>query len=284
MRLIAKTCLIFLTLIPTARAGDNDVVARMGESTLTLRDARQLAEQNPQEAQNLQSLERLLRIEAMRRYLADEARKQSFDKKPEVAARMAHAADQALAAAYMNSIARPPADYPSEAQLQEAYAANKAAFTTDRQFRLSQIYIPGTDEKARKEAEELRQLAAQKKADFAAIARKSSKHAPSAAAGGDMGWLAEKSLQPAIRKAVQGLSKGQVTPVVAGEEGFHIIRLVDIREPEVLPLDKVKDALTQSLRLRKAQEIEAAYLEKLQARMPIAINEIALSELATGNK
>lgn len=276
MRLLTTLCLLCLTLSTAVRAGDDDVVARMGDATLTLRDARLLAEQNPQEARSQQGLERLLRLEVMRRALGDEARRQAFDKKSEVAARMAQAAEQALVAAYMNNIARPPADYPSDAQLQEAYAANKATFTTERQVRLSQIYVSGTDDKARKQAEDLRRAATQKRADFAAIARKASQHPPSADQGGDMGWLVEKNLQPAIRKALQGLGKGEVSAVVAGDEGYHVLKLSDVKEPEVLSLEQVKEALTRSLRLRRAQEIEAAYLDGLQKRTPVAINGIAL--------
>lgn len=277
--------LYLLSLISlSALAADGDIVARMGEHGLTLAEVRQLAETLPAEARTATSLEKLVRTEVVRRAVAAEARRQGHDKKPEVAARMEQAARQALVSAYLNSIARPPADYPPEKLLREAYEANKEAFTTPRQYRLSQIYVAGTDDNARQLAEQLHKQASRKRADFADIARKSSQHAASAAKGGDMGWLAENDMLPAIRAALEGLKIDEVSRPVAGGEGIHILKLTERKEAEALPLDKVKDALARNLRLRKAQEIEAAYLDGLMARAPVAINEIALGGLIDQKK
>lgn len=265
-------------------AADGDVVARMGDISLTVREARQLAEQNPQQAASAADLQRLLRTELVRRGVGAEARKQHFDKRPEVAARMEQAAEQALVTAYVNSIARPPHDFPSEQQLREAYDANKDAFKTVRQYRVSQIYVAGTDAKARKEAEDLYKQATRKRADFAAIARKSSQHAQSAAQGGDIGWVSERGLVPSIFKALQAMKRGEVNEPVLGLEGYHILQLEEIKEPEILPLEKVKNVLANNMRLRKAKEVEAAYLDGLLARSPIAVNEIALGELILKSK
>lgn len=272
---------MILQIAPPAHAADTDIVARMGEIALTVRDARELAELNPANAQSPEVLERLVRTELMRRSLAREARGQSFDKKPEVAARMQRASDQALVAAYMNERARPPGDFPSEEQIRQAYEAGKSGFTTPLQYRVNQIYVAGMDKAALRKAEDLR-VQIGKKGDFAEIARKFSQHQESAAKGGDMGWLTEKDLVPAIRKQLSGLGKGEIGTPVAGSDGYHILVLADTRKPEVLPLEKVKPLLVRNLRMRKAAELEAAYLENLMARTPVAINGISLGELATG--
>lgn len=265
------------TALP-AHAADTDIVARMGEVTLTVQDARQLVEQNPANAQSPEALERLIRTEAVRRSLAQEARAQAFDKRPEIRSRMERAAEQTLVAAYMNERARPARDFPSEEQIRQAYEANKASFTTPLQYRVSQIYVAGTDKAALRKAEDLH--AQSKQSGFAEIARKFSQHASSAAQGGDMGWLAEKDLVPAIRKPLSELKKGEISKPLAGGEGYHILMLADIRKPEVLPLEKVKPALIQNLRMRKAAELEAAYLDSLMAKTPVTVNGIALGELA----
>lgn len=275
---------LFIMTLQTAMpaySADTDIVARMGEITLTVQDARQLVEQNPANMQSPEALERLVRTELMLRSLAQEARRQSFNKKPEIASRMQRAADQALVAAYMNERARPPKDFPSEEQIRQAYEAGKSSFTTPLQYRVSQIYVAGTDKAALRKAEDLRAQIG-KKGEFAEIARKFSQHPESAAQGGDMGWLAEKDLVPAIRKPLSELGKGEISNPVAGSDGYHILMLTDTRKPEVLPLEKVKPALIQNLRMRKAAELEAAYLEDLVAKTPVAINGISLGELAAG--
>lgn len=273
-----------LSFMLPAHAGDTDVVARMGDNSLSLGDARQIAEQMQPQVLDIQGLERMIRTELIRRSVASEARKQAFDKKPEVAVQMDRAAEQALVSAYMNIIARPPADYPSDVDLKQAYESNKAAFTTPLQYRVSQIYVSGTDAKAAKLADELYRQATGKKADFAEIARKSSQHQTSAGSGGDMGWLTEKDLVPAIRASLEGLKAGETGKPVATSEGFHILKLMDRKEPELMALDKVRPSLVQTLRLRRAKEIESAYLETLLARSPVAVNGIALSELERNKK
>lgn len=260
-------------------ANPHDIVARMGEVSLTRAEVQQLAETNPADARSATGLERLVRTEIIRRAVAAEARRQGFDKRPEVATRMEQAARQALVTAYVNDLSRPPEDFPSAEQLRQAYEANKAALQTPRQYRLSQIYLAGSDEQVRKRAEDLLREVRRRGSDFAAVARRASQHTPSAAQGGDMGWLAEAELQPAVREAVEKAGKGDIVGPVKGPEGWHILRVVERKEPQTAPFDQVREGLRNTLRLRRAAELEAAYLDGLLARTPITVNGIALEEM-----
>lgn len=269
-----------LLLFPLAVwAADTDVVARMGELTITVQEARQMKALRPDLANDPAGLERLLRQELIKRGVAREARGKQFDQRPEVSARMARAAETELVTAYVNQLARPPEDYPTPEQVKAAYEANKDALKQPPRVRLSQIYVAGTDDKSRKTAENLHRQAGRKNADFTVLARANSQHPGSAAKGGDMGWLTEAELAPAFRTAVAGLKKGEISQPVAGAEGFHILMLTERRDAEIPPLEQVKDRLSQALRLRRAQELEAAYLDGLLARSPIAVNGIALTEM-----
>jgi parvulin-like peptidyl-prolyl isomerase len=286
MRLTPALLILLAVSVPTlstqtATAAESAIVARMGSISLTEADVKAIMQTNPAEARSPQGLEKRIRTEIIRRGIAAEARRQSFDKKPEVAARMDQAAEQALVASYMNSIAQPANDFPSEALLQQTYDANKNALMSPRQYRVSQIYIAGNDAKASKLAEELLRDARRKNADFAAMARKSSQHPASAGKGGDMGWLSETDLAPPFKNALKGMNKGDVvTTPVAGAEGLHILKLSERKEPEVQPLEKVRELLIRNLRLRKASEIEQAYLESMLSKTPVTLNSIALEELA----
>lgn len=262
-----------------ALSSPSDVIARMGDIALTRAEVLQLADANPAEARSAVGLERLVRTEVIRRAVAAEARRQGFDKRPEVAARMEQAARQALVTAYVNDLSRPPEAFPSEEQLRQAYEANKAALQTPRQYQLSQIYIAGADDAARRRADDLAREVRRRGSDFAAVARRASQHTPSAAQGGDMGWLAESDLQPAVREAVEKAAKGDIVGPVKGPEGWHVLRVADRKEPETAPYEQVRDGLRNTLRLRRAAEIEAAYLDGLMARTPVTVNGIALEEL-----
>lgn len=265
-------------------AAEPQIIARMGDISLTESDVRTLAQANPAEARSVTGLEKLVRTEIIRRGVAAEARSKAIDKEPEVAERMAQAANQALVTGYMNQISQPAADYPSAELLKQTYEANKDALMTPRQYRVSQIYVAGTDEKAHKAAEDLAREARRQNADFAALARKSSQHAASAVKGGDMGWLSEGELAPAFRQTLTGLAKGEISAPTAGPEGWHILKLVEQKEPELLPFYKVRDQLARNLRLRKAAETEQAYLDAMLTRTPVTVNSIALEELSNRSK
>jgi parvulin-like peptidyl-prolyl isomerase len=267
-----------------AFSADQDIIARMGHFTLTESDVRSIILTTPEAARTATDLEKRLRTDIIRRAIAAEARQQAYDKKPDTAARMQQAAEQVLVTSYMNSIAQPPKDFPSEALLKQAYEANKTTLKTPLQYRISQIYVAGTDEKSRKRALELTRearLTSRNKSDFAAMAKKSSQHAASAANGGDLGWLTEADLAPPFRQALAAMLKGEVSSnPIAGAEGWHILKLVDRKEPEMQSFDQVREVLTRNLRLRKAVEIEQNYLNALLARTPISVNGIKLEELA----
>jgi parvulin-like peptidyl-prolyl isomerase len=286
MRLTPTLLMLLAVSVPTlsaqiATAAEPAIVARMGSISLTEADVKAIMQTNPADARSPQGLEKRIRTEIIRRGIAAEARRQSFDKKPEVATRMDQAADQALVTSYMNSIAQPANDFPSEALLQQAYDANKDALMSPRQYRVSQIYIAGNDAKASKLADELLRDARRKNTDFAALARKSSQHPASASKGGDMGWLTETDLAPPFKNALKDMNKGDVvTAPVTGAEGLHILKLSERKEPEMQSLEKVRELLIRNLRLRKASEIEQAYLESMLSKTPVTLNSIALEELA----
>jgi peptidyl-prolyl cis-trans isomerase SurA len=64
--------------------------------------------------------------------------------------------------------------------------------------------------------------------DFAALARQISA-APSAAEGGDLGWIRLGALRPEFRAALAGVGRGQVAPPVRGPEGVQIFLVRDRR-------------------------------------------------------
>lgn len=68
-----------------------------------------------------------------------------------------------------------------------------------------------------------------KGASFSAVARQFSQ-APTAARGGDLGWVQADDLAPELRSTVEGLEQGQVAGPIQSEGGYHIVLLRDRRE------------------------------------------------------
>lgn len=66
-------------------------------------------------------------------------------------------------------------------------------------------------------------------ASFSSIARQSSQ-APGAAGGGDLGWVQEGQLDPALDKVLKSMQPGQVSPPVRSAKGYHILFLRELRQ------------------------------------------------------
>lgn len=269
-------------------AAAQDVVARMGSIAISAAEVKALLDTQPADvrkaiAASPDALEQSLRTELVRRAVAAEAQAKGWDKRPEVAARLARAREEIVVTTYVNELARPPNDFPSAAEVQAFYDANRERLQLPKRWRVAQIYVkrpadkPGADAAARKAAD-LASRARAPGADFAALAKGASEHA-SAAAGGEVGWLVEAAMIPEIRPVVTRLNKGQVSEAIATPEGWHIVRVLDVAEPGPAQLDDVREQIVNTLRLQRAQELERKYLDALVARTPISIDKAALDKL-----
>ncbi len=267
------------------------VVAKMGDTELKVDELRALLEGLPQDARAQlaaapQEMNRVIRLEILRRVLAAEARAKGWDKRPEVIAQMDRAREQTLVASYMGSLTRAPDSFPSEAEIKAAYEQSAASFVVPKQYRLAQIFVLAPNEtdkaayaKAQAKATDLAAKARARNADFSALAKSASEHAESAAKGGDMGWVSEQSLIPELRDAVAVGKKGEVIGPVKAAAGWHVVRVEDMKEKSVRPLSEVREQIVNALRLRKAQETEQAYLTFMTNKNPVTINDAELAKI-----
>ena len=293
-----RSVLLFvaLTLFPVglaAPAGAADVVARVGGTSISVDEVRAyLGTLPPAERAALGKdpalLSQAVRSYLVRRLVLKEARERKFDQRPETRERLERAHDAALAELYLQSLAEAPEGFPSEAELEAAYEANKAAFLVARQYRLAQIFIAAA--KGDKEAEakgqaRLAEVAKKLKArgaDFAALAREHSDTKGEAENGGEIGWLPEPQIVPEIRQAVAGLAKDGLAEPIRLDDGWHIVKLLDTKPAGSRPLAEVRDGLAEQLRQKRAQAVRQAHLNRLLQENPTAINELALSTLIVG--
>ena len=289
---MAMSLLLAAVVASAAEKLPAGVVAKMGEVELKTEELRMMVDGLPPEAraqvaaQPQEMLNRLIRTEVLRRALAAEARSKGWDRRPDVIAQMERAREQMLVSSYMNSVARPPESFPSDAEVKAAYDQNPASFAVPKQYRLGQIFVlapPESDkaafQKAQAKVTDLVSKARAKGADFAALAKANSDHSESAAKGGDMGWVAEANLLPELRESVSTLKKGETSAAIRSPQGWHIVRLEDSRDRSVKPLPEVKEQIAGALRARKAQETEQAYLTFMTNKTPVNLNDAELAKL-----
>ncbi len=273
-----------------------DAVGTMGSQQLRTQDLKRVIDAQPPEvrkqlATDLGALDRLVRSELVRQAILTEARQKQWDKKADVQLLMERARDQVLITSYVNDLARPAANYPSEDEIKGFYEASKASFTVPAEYQLAQIFVQAPDESdkvavaaALKKASDLAARVKRAPNDFAKIARESSEHKDSAAKGGDLGWLPETQLIPEIRASVVRMTRGELSPPIRSTTGWHIVRLIDRKPSTTRPLSEVRDTVVANMRLRKAQEAERAYIEALLGKATVTVNQPELQKLQAGIK
>jgi peptidyl-prolyl cis-trans isomerase SurA len=100
-------------------------------------------------------------------------------------------------------------------------------------YRVLEIFLPvenpEQNEKVKKDAEEvLRQL--HSGAPFTVVARQFSQH-PTAATGGDMGWIHEGQLAPELNAALSKMEVGAISEPIRSTGGWYVLGLRERQEP-----------------------------------------------------
>ena len=288
---ILSIILGLLSMEVVMHAADSTVIAKVGASEVRADDIKPFVEKLSVKDQVLLSknpaaLNDYIRGLIVQQLVYKEALAKKWDQQPQVVAALEKIRQQAITQSYLESVAVPPQDFPSTSDLQAAYDQLKKAnaLQVPKQYHLAQIYIAlpkgaDKDAEAKVQAAVDETLKALKSGDFAAVAKERSYDRASSQRGGDLGFLVEAQMQPEIRSAVGTLSKGSVTDPIRLADGWHIVKLIEVKDPYMASLDEVKPALTKELRSQKAQLLGKAYLAKLLQDNPVTLNEIAVSKL-----
>jgi peptidylprolyl isomerase len=271
------------------------MLARRGDLALTEASLRALLDREPPETREQllrdpQALVQFVRNRMLRLALLEEARTQRFDQRPEVAARAEQARQDAIADAFLDTLSRPEAGFPSDAEIQSVYDANRTRFLVPRQYRLAQIFLAVPQGREADDAAAQRKLrewraqatAARNRVEFAELARRHSEDRASAPRGGVLDWLREDRMLEPIRNAVSGLEEGAISEPVRTEQGWHLLRLEGTRPAGPAPLTEVRDQIVALLRQQRSQDLGRLALNEMLRREPIQIDEIQLGRLAAG--
>ena len=94
---------------------------------------------------------------------------------------------------------------------------------------------------------------------FDKLAKAYSKDTGSKERGGDLGWIPVGDIPNTFVKpfgdAVMNLSKGQVSEPVQSQYGWHIIKLDDLRDLKLPPLDEIKPQISQRLQQQAVKQL-----------------------------
>ena len=155
-----------------------------------------------------------------------------------------------------------------ENQVQAFYDANKDRFIEAPQVKIRHILfvIPNGASEAdvaaiNGNAEAVYQQAS-RGADFAELARNNSDD-PSAANGGDMGWIRLNELVPTFADQLKDLKAGGVTKPFASNMGFHVMKVEERRDERQLPFAEVRDQIELQMAAEKGAEDMSYVLDQV---------------------
>ncbi|MEM9595994.1 MAG: peptidyl-prolyl cis-trans isomerase, partial [Acidobacteriota bacterium] len=184
---------------------------------------------------------------------------------------------QILAGQAMIALVAERVEPPTAPQIETHYAAHADAFVTEERFRLSLISVAKGEDPAAA-ADLLWSIRHSLRADpdrFGALALIHSTD-PSAARGGDLGWVPRGRLARGMGldalQEVISLGNGEISEMIDGGDAFQLLRLEDREAPRTQTLQeawpRVENRIGQARVERARREIAEEWLEALEIRWP----------------
>ena len=210
--------------------------------------------------------------------MVQDAIKSGFAKKIGAPDDMDAAAESALFDRYVRDVVA--ASLVTEGEMQKVYAENRAQFTAPEQAHLSIIRALKKDNPVA--AKELiaktvvevfsarTALASQVGPDqllgalgqrFGEIAARVSDD-PSAAKGGDLGWVALHTLDPRIANAARSMKPGAISGMLESTDAYQIILLHQYHPAGVEPYETAQDAIREYLMAKNSRKVMEAVKQK----------------------
>jgi len=250
-------------------AGDDKVLARIGNETVTDADLKEMVNVVPENFRRFyespegrkKTLDYIVNIYV----LAAEAEKQGMDKSPQVARLLNFTKKDLLARLYLDNLTK-NLEGPSEAEAKAFYEQNKAQYSVPESVHLHHILV-----KSEKEAKDV--LARLKKGDqFAAVASQVS-ICPSKAKGGNLDWLPRGSLVKEIEDVAFTMKKGEINGPVQTKFGYHVLLLEDKKDPQESTYDQVKDYNVEQIKFQRQQDHYEKLAESLRKKMNVQVTD-----------
>ncbi len=145
--------------------------------------------------------------------------------------------------------------------LKAYYEQNAARMAAQEERRASHILIASPKsasdadrQKAKARAQALQEQVSKAPATFADVARKNSEDTGSAASGGDLDFFAKGAMVKPFEEAAFSMKKGDISPVVESDFGFHVIALTDIKAAKQRSFEEMRADLEADVKKQQAQK------------------------------
>jgi len=241
------------------------ILASFSGQTITLGEFNQLWEQVPEDYKLQLDKSMLLDQMISEKILIQEANNMGLEKDNEVLEQIKKMTEQILVQVLIQREILDKVAVNDE-EVSQYYEQNKDSFTEKEQIHLYNILLE-SEEEAQDILEQLKLGG-----DFIEIAKEKST-GPSAAQGGDLGYLTKGTMIPEIEEVVFALEAEELSEVVKTDYGFHIFKITEKKPETVRTLEEAKEEIIQTLLPVKQKDAFDNLLEELKGKVEIEINE-----------
>lgn len=248
------------------------VIARIGDRTYTSEDFQRWMELNPEDRQEEVAADDQKKASILKQIItnmvvADVARQQEFDRRPDIKEKLKHVVNGFLTLEYIERVVAAGVSL-TEEDIKSYYEENIDKFSMQEQVRARYILIKVDAEmdatekqEARKKAEDILNQV-RNGSDFATLAKEYSQDQASRSRGGYLGWFGRGSMLPEFEAAAFGQQPGETGEIVETSRGYYLIKVEERKEGEVKPLEEVRQMIETPLLVEKKREAIKLFVHK----------------------
>ncbi len=266
---------LFLTILfmqTNVSAGDDSVVARIGDKKITMLDFKSItgyfdAERQKMLETNPQLKETVLRQFVQSIVVSDLAKQKGFDKNPDIKEQLQFFSDNFLANEYLKREIAQKVTV-SDDDLKTYYDTHKDEFKTPEMIKARHILVKvdssasEDDKKKAKEKAEMYLKRIKDGEEFAKLASDVSDDPGSKTKGGDLGFFPKGRMVKPFEDAAFALKPGEMSGIVETQFGFHIIKVEEKKDSTVESFDAVKERLRQKLVQERTRKEITDFIDK----------------------
>jgi peptidyl-prolyl cis-trans isomerase SurA len=157
----------------------------------------------------------------------------------------------------------------TEDEARRYYDAHLAEFTTPAAVTLREILVAvaaddAQDAAAKAKAEEIRGRAAAGE-NYMKLAEDSS-DAPSKANAGLIGPISLSDLSPELRKVIEPMKSGEISPVIRTQRGYQIFKIETLTASQTMPFEQAREQIGDRIVTGKRKDEFDKYMTKLRAQ------------------
>jgi peptidyl-prolyl cis-trans isomerase C len=290
LKSVLIACMMSGLFVFPVLAQEDPVLGKVGDFVFKKSDFDRIISYVPPERQkylqtNPQQKATILKRIIEHRAIAERAKKEGFDKRPEVREQLEYSMNDYLAQEYLKKAVLKDVAV-TEEEMRKHYQENEKTYTLAAQAKARHILVkvapnaPEADKKKAREKAEVLLKRVREGQDFAKVAEESSEDPASQKKGGDLGYFSRGRMVKPFEDVAFSMKPGQVSEIVETQFGFHIIKLEDLKEARIRPFDEVKEMVKSQLTLNLNKGKQEEFLKNLYKEAGIEIHP----ERLTGQK